>query len=1333
MNTKIILPIVLAILGVGALSGTLYVNNYIEGELDAGIHDLLVVNPDDAESYANWLTSEDADDAPLYKKYYLWDLTNPDAFLAGSKPIMEEKGPYVYRQYDRKIDVSFDDDEVTYKTYTYYIFDEDLSCSTCSIGDEITNVNPQYLGVLAQAGSEAALVTGFVGPTITQVVDGLTGDFVDGVKVQGAAAALETVVAGLTTDFVQGVLVQGAATAIDTIFQGLQTDFTQGVQVQGAAATVETISAGLTGDFAQGVLLKAFPDVLLGVQSGVTENFEFAVNATTVAGYLKNAWVTIESGSDPITANAQLFNSTDFSTGTFAGFGIESVSEWATNGQLNLGYSNATIDKLLHTGPGIGGIPGWLGDTDSGMGVLGFLKLYENATNNLGGLNNDTLQFLYGADQPLLDAAAGYLLNLCENNATINAATIGAKGATAKVIAPTMFYDQWANATYLPGGADISGDGHADGFELSLLIDSNITLATAMNLFDPTNGYALTNATGIGVWFQSALDAQEANYTIHTNLATAFSLSADQMNLIYGWLVGFKDGITQGQVILQFSPYGVTNLDDVGYLQWGMNATGVSLLSLDPTLGYPAEFWHWSKTFDTGISLNLTNSRALLTGDYNLANTTAAGTFLTLAATADVATINALFGSKLELTEMAKVAAYLQYTMGSFVLGQMPFATWDEFAFFHFGNGAATSNYGLFDAEATPAQAEFWDWSMDIEGSNATLLQSDVEGLMSGPSLNLTSSTGVGAFLLHAAMGNITGINALFGTNLDLTQMALLVGYIQHIQSAFVVASFAPVGVTTATDLGYLQFGSDVIGAGSLLDLETPLPGEAEFWAWSARTAVGTPGYMLDLATSKAILSGDNTMTNMTNLGTFLALAAGADFTTIEALWGLNSSEAVAFAGYLTYMMDTFVLTSFAPYGVSTWDDVAYLQWATPYVSGVSLFKLQPSLGFFPELWTHARNVSESPYEFTLAKAKAVLTGTYSLLDSTNAGMFLVLAGSGASGLTQINTLWGLNATDVGALAAWLQYLMAGPITAVLTPVFAAGGGLITTRTVNEWLWDYSDPLLEFLVANGQDLDTSANFFGNDTSEDDAREGLSNTYNTGKNDINKVGQYIKYQESTTVDVWASSEHVRGTGGTQFAPDVDEADTLVAWVGDLLRAVDFVYQSDVVVEGIDLLKFVLAAKTLGSSAEYAENAKYYQGVKGLGNMTAAIGAPLFLSKPHFLDGAGYLSDLAGVNPVRADHDTYLSVEPTSGAVFDARKRLQINLDVTPSNFFTTTVYDAFVPVIWIEEGATIPKDSAESFKDVVYSAQNIQENTASYLPAMGVLLIFAAVFTTKRAL
>ncbi|CAG9865394.1 unnamed protein product [Phyllotreta striolata] len=90
---------------------------------------------------------------PIVTKVYLFTVANPAAILEGAKPIVVEKGPYVYKQKLTKKILRTDesDDSVTYEKYSSVNFDQELSGQN-RVNDTVTVLNPALL-VLTQITS----------------------------------------------------------------------------------------------------------------------------------------------------------------------------------------------------------------------------------------------------------------------------------------------------------------------------------------------------------------------------------------------------------------------------------------------------------------------------------------------------------------------------------------------------------------------------------------------------------------------------------------------------------------------------------------------------------------------------------------------------------------------------------------------------------------------------------------------------------------------------------------------------------------------------------------------------------------------------------------------------------------------------------------------------------------------------------------------------------------------------------------------------------------------------------------------------------------------------
>nr|XP_030141254.3 scavenger receptor class B member 1 isoform X1 [Taeniopygia guttata]XP_041575336.1 scavenger receptor class B member 1 isoform X1 [Taeniopygia guttata] len=68
---------------------------------------------------------------PFYLMVYFFEVLNPKQVLRGEKPVLSQRGPYVYREYRFKTNITFyDNDTVSYLEYRHLFFQPDLSNGT---------------------------------------------------------------------------------------------------------------------------------------------------------------------------------------------------------------------------------------------------------------------------------------------------------------------------------------------------------------------------------------------------------------------------------------------------------------------------------------------------------------------------------------------------------------------------------------------------------------------------------------------------------------------------------------------------------------------------------------------------------------------------------------------------------------------------------------------------------------------------------------------------------------------------------------------------------------------------------------------------------------------------------------------------------------------------------------------------------------------------------------------------------------------------------------------------------------------------------------------------
>ncbi|CAL4075742.1 unnamed protein product [Meganyctiphanes norvegica] len=91
-----------------------------------------------SNSYPIWKQPE----MPIYTKFYLFNLTNPESYSQGENAKLQEIGPYVYRVFSEKENVTFySNNTVSYYKNSWWVFNEELSGAQ-SEDDVITVLNP---------------------------------------------------------------------------------------------------------------------------------------------------------------------------------------------------------------------------------------------------------------------------------------------------------------------------------------------------------------------------------------------------------------------------------------------------------------------------------------------------------------------------------------------------------------------------------------------------------------------------------------------------------------------------------------------------------------------------------------------------------------------------------------------------------------------------------------------------------------------------------------------------------------------------------------------------------------------------------------------------------------------------------------------------------------------------------------------------------------------------------------------------------------------------------------------------------------------------------------
>lgn len=197
-------------------------------------------------------------------------------------------------------------------------------------------------------------------------------------------------------------------------------------------------------------------------------------------------------------------------------------------------------------------------------------------------------------------------------------------------------------------------------------------------------------------------------------------------------------------------------------------------------------------------------------------------------------------------------------------------------------------------------------------------------------------------------------------------------------------------------------------------------------------------------------------------------------------------------------------------------------------------------------------------------------------------------------------------------------------------------------------------------------------------------ESNPHTIHTGVNNISRVAEFLQWNGHThQLDTWPGQQAnlIRGTEGVFFRPNLKQGDELTLFVGHLRRSFDLQNTAIVYHMGIRTLRYQFPSKTFMGAFTEPQNAQWGSwcpdGLFYAGPIRDPE-LPLYVSKPHFLDGdMSLLEGVEGLEPSREQHDSHIDVEPMVGANVDFSVQFQLNIRLNTSANFRYNYEIAYV--------------------------------------------------------
>eukprot|EP01060_Flectonema_neradi_P011085 TRINITY_DN1814_c0_g3_i1.p1 TRINITY_DN1814_c0_g3~~TRINITY_DN1814_c0_g3_i1.p1 ORF type:complete len:808 (+),score=104.24 TRINITY_DN1814_c0_g3_i1:779-3202(+) len=142
--------LILYIVGLLLVTMALAIYGIIPYLINEGVHDEVTLNPGDATKVYEFTTRLRNNSFAHWREYYAFNISNPEDIVSGrAKPKITTVGPFVYRYYKEKHNVTFKPDgTVHYQDWNYYEFDEEKSVGPETM--ELVTFNSAYHFVIQQ-------------------------------------------------------------------------------------------------------------------------------------------------------------------------------------------------------------------------------------------------------------------------------------------------------------------------------------------------------------------------------------------------------------------------------------------------------------------------------------------------------------------------------------------------------------------------------------------------------------------------------------------------------------------------------------------------------------------------------------------------------------------------------------------------------------------------------------------------------------------------------------------------------------------------------------------------------------------------------------------------------------------------------------------------------------------------------------------------------------------------------------------------------------------------------------------------------------------------------
>jgi hypothetical protein len=343
--------------------------------------------------------------------------------------------------------------------------------------------------------------------------------------------------------------------------------------------------------------------------------------------------------------------------------------------------------------------------------------------------------------------------------------------------------------------------------------------------------------------------------------------------------------------------------------------------------------------------------------------------------------------------------------------------------------------------------------------------------------------------------------------------------------------------------------------------------------------------------------------------------------------------------------------------------------------------------------------------------------GPYALTDSDISTMFMygelsgmtvpmTSTGPGEGGVQMewndayVAGMYGISESDASLLRSWVNDLMFGSVVGLLLN-FQYGAGALTTQSISNWLYGWSDPVLVGLYGaenSWVSLETNMTYYGsNGLSTGDYSVYEDTTTTQGDTPGLRIAE--GYLDSETGEVYAMSEHMPWRSP---ASETATLGLLSAHVGN-----DMTDQSDAFggmatdadeIQKINLVVYAIADTVVEGNVEFKGIPMVHHSV-ALDPTANQIQAKLI--------GSGTVVDvLPGALPVYFESNVDIYFEEITGIAMYGKSTSTFHLDLRGPGMMDPEIGVDTHPVFEIHTASEISDDDAESFVSAVIDNQGL---------------------------